>query len=699
MPFSLLGPLAVQDGTGRPLAIPGAKARALLAMLLTHVNRPVAIERLEDELWDGAPPRAARATVHAHVSRLRSVLKASGSAATLTAGAGSYALHVDDHEVDARRFEALVAQGSRALAHDPWHASDLLTRALDQWRGPALHDVRHLASLSLEAHRLDELRLATIESRMSAELATGAHLIAVGSLQRLVDEHPYRERLRELLMLALYRCGRRVEALRAYQAACHSLAEIGVTPGRELTAMERSIVVDDPELLALDRPEVRVAASHDGDHRPDDHAALAAKAFEQAAALSARAGDDALLRLGFDDAALHYRGALTALELQPASPMVRRAELLVALGRACHGAYQLEDALDAFRRAAGYAAQLGDIHLLADAAAGAALASEFCMADDELVGVLTHVLAALPEDVPVRIDLLAGLARSLPSCDPRARATAQHAVALARRLDAPRSLLIALATAILVTWSATEANHRLADIDEVIDAANALEWSELTMEARGWRAATLDQLGRGGEAAVERSMIRAWAERSRRPFFLTLAAMLTIGEDLSSGSLEMADRALAHLPASAAASPNFSAAFAAQLFLLRRAQGRVEEFIPLLDSLALDDRAPAAWQAARVVALAETGHPAALGSLRDAASRLSTAPDDWLWLATVALLADACVELADPDVAPALHDRLWPHRHEVVVVAHGIANLGPVGPRLEALARLTRSRASELVSA
>ena len=167
----------------------------MLALLLVHANRHVPTDQLEDEVWDGAPPPAARSTLHAHVSRLRSLLMATGGSATLTGGAGGYELKVDPTDIDAHRFEELAAQGGHVLSQHPRLAADLCARALDEWRGPALQDVRHVPALFLEAERLDELRLATIEARLGAELAVGGHVMAVGPLQRLVDEHPYREQL------------------------------------------------------------------------------------------------------------------------------------------------------------------------------------------------------------------------------------------------------------------------------------------------------------------------------------------------------------------------------------------------------------------------------------------------------------------------------------------------------------------------
>ena len=241
------------------MTIQGNKARALLALLLVRANEYVPTDLLEDELWDGTPPRGARSTVHAHISRLRSVIGLAGDAAVLTGRAGGYELSVDPTAIDVHRFESLATQGSQVLAQEPRQAADLCARALDEWRGPALQDVRQLPTLQIEAERLDELRLATIETRMAGELHAGSHVMVVGSLQRLVDEHPLREQLRALLMLALYRSGRQAEALRAYQAGYAALAEVGLQPGRELRELEEAIGREDPSLLGPRAPSPRPA--------------------------------------------------------------------------------------------------------------------------------------------------------------------------------------------------------------------------------------------------------------------------------------------------------------------------------------------------------------------------------------------------------------------------------------------------------
>ena len=248
---------------------------------------------------------------------------------------------------------------------------------------------------------------------------------------------------------------------------------------------------------------------------------------------------------------------------------------LLACGRACHVAYELTEALTMFRLAARSAVSIGDIALLNEAACGLAFATEFAMADSETVELLAHALRTVPSDSPRRVELLAGLARTMPQDDRRTRSHAATAVALARRLGDPRALTIALATWVLVSWGPSDPSSRLTMIDEVISLGEELAWADIVVEALNWRAATLLQLGRQVEAAADTVRVEEWARQTGRPFFVALAAMRHVGALLDERRLDEAETALSNPPVGAHSSPNFSEAAAAQLFLLRLAQGRV----------------------------------------------------------------------------------------------------------------------------
>ena len=253
MDFRILGPLEVLDD-GRAIALPGTKPRALLALLLLHPNETLTADWLIDELWGEHPPAAATKTLQMHISRLRKVLgggdraSAAGPIATRDRG---YRLEIDPQQLDAYRFESLVAQGRAELAAErPERAAAALDSALDLWHGAPLADLAYESFAQAEVARLEELRIGALELLMEAKLALGHHGEVVERLEPLVGEHPYREGLRAQLMLALYRSDRQADALQAYQDARRTLVdELGIEPGERLRALERAILAQDGGLV------------------------------------------------------------------------------------------------------------------------------------------------------------------------------------------------------------------------------------------------------------------------------------------------------------------------------------------------------------------------------------------------------------------------------------------------------------------
>ena len=249
--FRILGPFEVVDGD-RPVVVGGPKLRALLAVLVLHRGEVVSTDRLIDALWGERASGTAAKTVQVYVSNLRRAL---GDGLVVTRG-GGYALVTDGCEVDVERFEALVAEGRRALAlGDGRAAGARLREALALWRGPPLADFAYEGFAQGAIARLEEERLEALEDRIDADLAIGEQAGLVGELEGLVAEHPLRERLRGQLMLALYRCGRQADALQAYRDARRELLDgLGLEPGRALQELERAILAQDP---ALDAPSSR----------------------------------------------------------------------------------------------------------------------------------------------------------------------------------------------------------------------------------------------------------------------------------------------------------------------------------------------------------------------------------------------------------------------------------------------------------
>lgn len=252
--FRILGPLEVLDEVG-PVALGGIKARAVLAVLLLHPEEPVTAERLSLALWGEEVPASAVKTVQVYVSRLR---KALGDAERLVTTPAGYLLRVHADELDADRFTRLVEDGRRALrAGQADRAATVLREALSLWRGPALADLAFEPFADGEIPRLEEQRLAALEARVEADLASGRHAALVGELRRLVSANPTRERLAGQLMLALYRCGRQTDALEAFHEARRALlADVGVEPGPELRRLEAAILRQD---ASLEAPKVVLA--------------------------------------------------------------------------------------------------------------------------------------------------------------------------------------------------------------------------------------------------------------------------------------------------------------------------------------------------------------------------------------------------------------------------------------------------------
>ena len=205
--FRLLGPLEVANDQGA-LPLGGQKQRALLALLLLDVGRVVSVDRLVDALWGEQPPRTAQTSLHNLIAQLRKLL---GPDAIATQAPG-YVLRVDPSEIDLHRFERLVEQ-ARAAEGEP--KARLFREALALWRGTPLAELAFEPFAQEEIARLEELRLATLEERIDADLAVGRHAELVGDLESLVSAHPLRERARAQLMLDSDR--RRLRSVRAGQ--------------------------------------------------------------------------------------------------------------------------------------------------------------------------------------------------------------------------------------------------------------------------------------------------------------------------------------------------------------------------------------------------------------------------------------------------------------------------------------------------
>src|SRR5262245_17236422 len=253
--FRILGPLEVSDETGH-VALGGPQQRALLAILVLEAGRVVPTDRLIDLLWGEEAPKSATASLQNAVGRLRRALGAD----VLETRAPGYVLRVAQDQIDAGRFERLLADARTLPASE---RRERLAAALALWRGPALAEFAFDDFAQAETRRLEELRLVAREERIDADLELGRHGDVIGELGALVRGLPLRWTFPRQLMLALYRAGRQAEALEVYQdARARFVDELGVEPGPELRRLQSEILRHEAGLAGAGAP---AAADEEGE--------------------------------------------------------------------------------------------------------------------------------------------------------------------------------------------------------------------------------------------------------------------------------------------------------------------------------------------------------------------------------------------------------------------------------------------------
>jgi DNA-binding SARP family transcriptional activator len=258
--IDLLGPLSVRVG-GVEVTPTAPKPRHMLALLALNANRVVRNENMIDELWENSPPSSVTTTLQTYVYHLRKCLNVpvpnsdtSGDplqpvAPPLRTFAGGYMLSLEPGCLDSVLFGELVQQGRLELElGEVLPAARTLRAALQLWRGPALVDVNRGTLLQAEVLRLEEIRRSALELRIDADLGLGRHHEVLVDLVGLVAQQPTHEGFQIRLILALYRAGRRAEALHAYQQARQALvAELGIDPSGDLQRLHQAILVGDSE--------------------------------------------------------------------------------------------------------------------------------------------------------------------------------------------------------------------------------------------------------------------------------------------------------------------------------------------------------------------------------------------------------------------------------------------------------------------
>ncbi|MGK4582773.1 AfsR/SARP family transcriptional regulator [Kitasatospora sp. HPMI-4] len=251
--FQVLGPLQAWRGD-QALSLGSPQQQAVLTALLLGHGRPVTTEDLVDGLWGDRPPPQAVAALRTYVSRLRAVIEPNRvvrkPAEILVSMSDGYALQIPPESLDLSVFDRKIAEATTAKAAGDFPlAHQLLASALTLWRGRPLAGIPG-PHVDAQRNRLAARQITAAEERCTVALEIGLHAEIVGELSALSAEHPLRERLRELLMLALYRCGRQAESLGVYADTRKLLIEeLGVEPGAGLAAMHSRILAADPALM------------------------------------------------------------------------------------------------------------------------------------------------------------------------------------------------------------------------------------------------------------------------------------------------------------------------------------------------------------------------------------------------------------------------------------------------------------------
>ncbi|HEY9373005.1 MAG TPA: BTAD domain-containing putative transcriptional regulator [Streptomyces sp.] len=242
--FGVLGTVRAWRG-GEALPSGSPQQRALLAALLLRDGRTATAGELIDAIWGDEPPSQALAAVRTYASRLRKVL----DPGVLVSDAGGYAIRAPREALDLNVAQDLAAEAEKLRASGGrCEARALINKSLGLWDGEVLASVPGPYAETQRA-RLEEWRLTLLETRLDMDLEVGSHAEAVSELTALTAAHPLRERLRELLMLALYRSGRQAEALAVYADTRRLLAdELGVDPCPELARLQQRILQADAEL-------------------------------------------------------------------------------------------------------------------------------------------------------------------------------------------------------------------------------------------------------------------------------------------------------------------------------------------------------------------------------------------------------------------------------------------------------------------
>lgn len=251
MYFFTLGPSEIR-GNNRVMHPKGAIQQLLFAAFMAAAGKAVTVESLAEELWGTTPPEKMNNALQAQISRLRRMLARlePGPVQRITATVSGYQFRLRSGELDAQVFlDSVEAIRTGAMA-DPRRCVSDLRRAITLWRGPAFGGVVGGPLCQTAASKYEEARISALELLYRIELNCGRHAPIIPELTETLAQNPVQEQFCRLLMLALYRSGRHIDALNIYRQFRYRLnEELGVDPSPMLRWYESAILEHDPALL------------------------------------------------------------------------------------------------------------------------------------------------------------------------------------------------------------------------------------------------------------------------------------------------------------------------------------------------------------------------------------------------------------------------------------------------------------------
>jgi tetratricopeptide (TPR) repeat protein len=416
---------------------------------------------------------------------------------------------------------------------------------------------------------------------------------------------------------------------------------------------------------------------------------------EKAAAYAQRAGEQAMQLLAYEQAVSHYERALQVLELQPPG-RAQRCELLLSLGDALWRAGESARARQRFVQAAQIARRLGAAELLARAALGLGhVRAETGVVDEVLVELLGAALAALSAgDSALRARVLARLAIALyfsPSAEERRNSLSLEALAMAQRVGDRSTLAFALLARHFVLWGPASIEERLALATEVVRLAQEAGDPGVALEGRAWKILALLELGDIEAADREIESYAGQSGEQRTPRNRWYLHLVRSGRAFLAGQFAEGERLAAEAAAvqgEAGEQANAFMFFCAQMFTVRREQGRLEELETTLIGLAAQFATLPIWRCSLAVFHCEVGNPEAARREFEqlAAHEFAALPHDANRPAALALLSEACSLLGDPSRAAVLYKLLLPYAERNIVVATSAICYGPAARYLGLLA-------------